>query len=253
METLVRIIAIASALTTVLPFLLSTQTSLHRHVPGFDVLGSSSANVETERCSVPNDISGTLSSLFGSAQARDNFFLRDKGARVVHLKRVLAQLRSPLEGIQMQDLYETNEWINLRKRGSIELLDKNKMTEYADFQAYIQEGGSAVVSIVDTDDFFLPLKQQLEASLGEISMNVYHSGPNAVALNRHCDSYDVLVLQLENNKEWEVCSVENVRDGWTNITMVPGDLLYIPKGVWHAATTASGFRTTTHLTIGLLD
>ena len=39
---------------------------------------------------------------------------------------------------------------------------------------------------------------------------------------------------------------------WKNVTMMEGDLLYIPKGVFHAATTAEGCDTSTHATIGLL-
>lgn len=39
---------------------------------------------------------------------------------------------------------------------------------------------------------------------------------------------------------------------WRNITMTEGDLLYIPKGVLHAATTAEGYNTTTHATIGIV-
>ena len=34
--------------------------------------------------------------------------------------------------------------------------------------------------------------------------------------------------------------------------MIPGDVLYIPQGIYHAATTAVGFDTTTHVTIGLM-
>jgi len=101
------------------------------------------------------------------------------------------------------------------------------------------------------DSALIPLKESIEMSLSrEVGINVYHSGPSAVALNRHYDSYDVLVLQIDGEKEWEVC-IDNIE--WTNITMIPGDVLYIPKGIEHAATTAAGFDSTTHATIGLPD
>lgn len=126
---------------------------------------------------------------------------------------------------------------------------------YADFAAYISEGGSAVVPIIE-GDYMYPFRQEMEAALGqEVSMNIYHSGPSAVALNKHYDSYDVFVLQLEGEKEWVIQDggkkkqVQSVSK-WNNTTMVPGDVLYIPEGIYHAATTAEGFDTTTHVTIG---
>ena len=89
-------------------------------------------------------------------------------------------------------------------------------------------------------------------------MNVYHSGTRAVALNIHYDAYDVLVLQLQGEKEWMIQGDnfgEKLGDitKWENVTMMAGDLLYLPQGVFHAATTAEGFDTTTHVTIGLTN
>ena len=105
---------------------------------------------------------------------------------------------------------------------------------------------------ITPDDYLAPFKEKIELSLGgNVSMNIYHSGPSAVALNRHYDKYDVLVLQIEGEKEWEIAATEDEKGEWFNTTMVPGDLLYIPKGIWHAATTASGFDSTNHVTIGL--
>ena len=98
-------------------------------------------------------------------------------------------------------------------------------------------------------------KQEMERVLGQcVSMNVYHSGPGAVALNKHYDSYDVFVLQLAGEKEW-IIQADGEREqlssitAWTNTTMIPGDVMYLPRGIFHAAT--GGQKGSTHVTIGL--
>ena len=44
---------------------------------------------------------------------------------------------------------------------------------------------------------------------------------------------------------------EGLKERPYSVTLLPGDLLYMPKGVIHSAMTATGFSSTTHLTIGL--
>lgn len=130
-------------------------------------------------------------------------------------------------------------------------LNKRAMS-YQQFEEYLENGGSAVICIVNaTDGPLYQLKEHVEQVLKiETSMNVYHSGKRRVALNRHYDTYDVIVLQLEGEKEWEV-QTDFDSEVWQNITLRPGDVLYMPKGIMHAATTAEGFNTTSHVTIGL--
>jgi len=160
----------------------------------------------------------------------------------------------------MQVLFDTTNYIQLRKRGSFDYLDKNE-TSFEQFCDYIQEGGSAVIPVAE-DNALMGFRNEIERSLdSKVSINIYHSGPNAVALNRHYDKYDVFVMQLDGQKEWEVgllrtdasmkdeYSIDNAH--WTNNTLTPGDILYIPKGIYHAATTANGYNSTTHITIGL--
>ncbi len=140
------------------------------------------------------------------------------------------------------------------------MLDKERMS-YQQMTGYIQGGGSIIIPITP-DDYLFPIKLQIERALGlkeenGTTMNIYHSGPSAVALNIHYDAYPVFVLQVEGNKEWIIQDnsfgrpIDDITR-WRNVTMTKGDLLYIPKGVCHAATTAKGFNTTTHVTIGLL-
>lgn len=212
-------------------------------------------NIEEVRETVINDDNGVLSSLFGSETARNNFFQQNIDKNTVYIKRSPNDIPPPIAGIDMLSLYESNDYISLRKRGSQDLLNRNT-TSYDDFSAYIADGGSAVVPIIP-GDYMNSFRSQIEESLGqEVSMNVYHSGTRAVALNIHYDAYDVLVLQLQGEKEWTIQGDnfgEKLSDitKWENVTMTEGDLLYLPQGVFHAATTAEGFDTTTHVTIGL--
>jgi hypothetical protein len=122
------------------------------------------------------------------------------------------------------------------------MLDKSK-TSYSELSEYISDGGSIVIPITP-DDYLFQTKLQIERALGmkdEISsMNIYHSGPSAVALNIHDD------FSTDDYKT-------NVSpESWKNITLTEGDVLYIPKGVLHAATTAVGCDVSTHVTIGLV-
>lgn len=140
------------------------------------------------------------------------------------------------------------------------MLDKERMS-YEEMTGYIQGGGSIIIPITP-DDYLFPFKLQIERALGVkekdgTTKNIYHSGPSAVALNIHYDAYPVFVLQLDGKKEWTIQDdafgrhIDDITR-WRNVTMTEGDLLYIPKGVFHAATTLEGYDTTTHATIGLL-
>ena len=214
-----------------------------------------------------------LASLFGSSNTRDDFFKHILGHRVAYFPRTQnndttscteeQQLEPPIKDIDLQSLYQTNEWTSLRKRGSQDMLDKSK-TSYSELSEYISDGGSIVIPITP-DDYLFQTKLQIERALGmkdEISsMNIYHSGPSAVALNIHYDSYAVLVLQVTGKKMWMIQNDDFSTDdyktnvspeSWKNITMTEGDVLYIPKGVLHAATTAVGCDVSTHVTIGLV-
>lgn len=195
------------------------------------------------------DVDGALANLFGSEHAREAFFSHHFKETPVHILRKEAKFPSPLQKVCMHDFYKACEFINLRKRGSMDLLDKST-TSFQDLGDYIQAGGSAVVSVVEKETGKIyELKQRLEQCFGqELSFNIYHSGPNGVALTPHYDAYDVFVLQLEGEKTWKIMITE---EDSVTLTLVPGDLLYIPTPVVHSAKTSDGFDVSTHVTIGL--
>ena len=132
------------------------------------------------------------------------------------------------------------------------------------------------------------LHEDLSASLGfAVGINAYFSAPEATALKPHTDPYDVLVIQLQGHKRWKVClaatdktaaadsmtesdaaevlelkkhnplgctrvegALEDPELACKELVMGPGDVLYLPKGVVHTATTVND-TVSAHLTISL--
>ena len=66
------------------------------------------------------------------------------------------------------------------------------------------------------------------------------------------------MLQLEGEKTWtiqadgEAASLGSITS-WKTVVMKEGDLLYVPKGIFHYAQTADGFDVSTHVTIRLQE
>ncbi len=104
--------------------------------------------------------------------------------------------------------------------------------------------------------------------LHAVQANIYLTPPNAQGFRVHYDTHDVLVLQVSGQKVWrvwdEIPFPAPTRDTpWMNhvepigaphiFTVQPGDVLYVPRGVMHDATTRDGDGPSLHITIGLLD
>ena len=124
-----------------------------------------------------------------------------------------------------------------------------------------------------------------------ISIHLYVSAPGSKVLKPHTDPYDVLVFQLVGTKSWRACTPKpelatlkyNLRDDLNqaqlcmlkeldlgriegcntytvndtvnlnceDFTMSPGDVLYMPKGVVHYATTSPVSGGSFHMTVGI--
>lgn len=76
-----------------------------------------------------------------------------------------------------------------------------------------------------------------------VQANAYLTPPSAAGLGRHADTHDVLIVQIDGSKTWEV-------DGLGEFTVAPGDVIYIPRGTPHVARTST--QTSLHLTLGVL-
>jgi uncharacterized RmlC-like cupin family protein len=108
-------------------------------------------------------------------------------------------------------------------------------------------GGGATIVLQGLHHLWPPLQRfcgQLErATSHAVQANAYLSPPGAAALRHHRDTHEVLALQVEGRKTWEI-------DGLGSITMEAGDVAYLPAGTGHAA--AAQDQHSLHVTIGVL-
>lgn len=98
----------------------------------------------------------------------------------------------------------------------------------------------------------------------EVQANLYVTPRNGKGFECHWDGHDVLVLQLNGTKNWdlypqidELPRPTHPGDKYVklvnpikHVTMKPGDVLYVPRGVPHEA--QAGNEASSHLTIGLV-
>jgi hypothetical protein len=108
-------------------------------------------------------------------------------------------------------------------------------------------GGGATIVLQGLHHLWPPLQRfcaRLErATSHAVQANAYLSPPGAAALRQHCDTHEVLALQVEGSKTWQI-------DGLGPVTMDEGDVAYLPAGTGHAA--AAQDRHSLHVTIGVL-
>lgn len=84
----------------------------------------------------------------------------------------------------------------------------------------------------------------LEAEISHpVQVNAYLTPPGAAGLAPHADGHDVIAVQLHGSKAWTV-------DGLGDITLDPGDALYLPAGTRHSAETTE--QASLHLTVGII-
>ncbi len=112
--------------------------------------------------------------------------------------------------------------------------------------------------------------QRLSDELGHpVQANAYLTPPQSTGFSEHYDVHDVFVIQVHGRKRWRIH--EPVRrhplrsEPWTDrrheveqargrepvldVTLEPGDCLYLPRGYLHAATALG--EVTLHVTLGV--
>ncbi|YCI07136.1 cupin domain-containing protein (plasmid) [Ensifer sp. D2-11] len=135
------------------------------------------------------------------------------------------------------------------------------------FDAY-STGASIIIN--NLEDFHLPLasfvRELEELFSSRVSASAYLTPQQARAFRVHFDTHDVLILQVEGTKHYRLfknansphlpikrqfypISHEEIGEPSDSITLKPGDLLYIPRGLVHAAHTDESHSL--HLSIGL--
>jgi ribosomal protein L16 Arg81 hydroxylase len=108
------------------------------------------------------------------------------------------------------------------------------------------------------------LRARLEQELLEtVNMNAYLSHPSAFGFHPHYDTHEVLALQVAGKKQWKLYGTNHTfplatqpskgrktpQKSTVTVELSPGDVLYLPRGMWHSAQTigSSSF----HITIGI--
>lgn len=107
-----------------------------------------------------------------------------------------------------------------------------------------------------------------KAFLHPVQANIYLTPPGAQGFRKHFDGHDVLVLQVSGEKRWRIWDGQPYPDPtpntpWDNryipdtepaeLTMRPGDALYVPRGAVHEAMAQADGEPSLHVTVGLLE
>lgn len=129
----------------------------------------------------------------------------------------------------------------------------------------LRDGYTLIIDAVDDmADGVMRAAEDFERVLQEgVQVNLYAGWREQQGFNRHCDTHDVIVLQVHGKKYWRVyeggrphplkddiapSSVPPDRVVWEGL-LEDGDALYIPRGWWHEASGVG--EVTLHLTFGI--
>lgn len=121
-------------------------------------------------------------------------------------------------------------------------------------------------SVEGFDPNVAQLARAIETDMGaRVQVNSYLTPPAAQGFKPHYDTHDVLVAQVQGEKLWKlygadsVCPLNEMIDGDPKfresmrppkeIRLMPGDVLYLPRGWIHEAVTEQ--HLSLHLTIGI--
>jgi ribosomal protein L16 Arg81 hydroxylase len=129
-------------------------------------------------------------------------------------------------------------------------------------------GKGATIALTSLDRSWKPLGElcmRLEEQLDHgIKTNVYITAGQTAGFPAHYDTHDILVLQIAGKKLWRIfeptiklpdtsqpCEPKSFSPGprLTEIELHAGDLLYLPRGYGHAATTSKSHSA--HVTVGI--
>jgi hypothetical protein len=136
----------------------------------------------------------------------------------------------------------------------------------AEFHAKLAEGASLVIDAIDQ---IHPPVQKAAAGLEgffrtPVQVNAYASWTAEEGFGTHWDDHDVVMLQLEGSKRWKIYGPTRRAPAWRDVeapeaptgdpiadlVLTPGDVLYLPRGWWHAVSADQG-TASLHLTFGL--
>ncbi|MFE9354893.1 JmjC domain-containing protein [Streptomyces olivaceoviridis] len=130
----------------------------------------------------------------------------------------------------------------------------------------LKEGASLALDSVD--ELHPPIARLCEAIERElrtrVQANLYASWTSTEGFGVHWDDHDTIVVQLDGAKRWRIYGttrpfplyrdIEDPGEAPTepvaDLVLWPGDVLYVPRGLWHAVAADQGIRSL-HVTRGL--
>ncbi|MER7668156.1 cupin domain-containing protein [Kitasatospora sp. NPDC096128] len=137
----------------------------------------------------------------------------------------------------------------------------------AQLHARLAEGASLVVDAID--EIHPPIRssaEDLERFVGTpVQTNAYASWTEQEGFGRHWDDHDVVVVQQYGAKRWRLWEPTRLAPTFRDVdspeepegepvadfVLLPGDVLYLPRGWWHSVTADQGTESL-HLTFGLV-
>jgi hypothetical protein len=136
----------------------------------------------------------------------------------------------------------------------------------AELHARLAEGASLVLDAVDElHPAVGRAAMELEAWLRTgVQTNLYASWTERQGFGVHWDDHDVVVLQVYGAKRWRLYGPTRTAPMYKDteeppppadkpdeeLVLLPGDLLYLPRGWWHAVAASEGEHSL-HLTFGI--
>ncbi|NQW01991.1 MAG: hypothetical protein HQ483_19965 [Rhodospirillales bacterium] len=211
----------------------------------------------------------------------DDFFQNYLGRKALHIPGKPDKFSGLFDWADVNRIINT---ANIWNANSFKLILDNESVAPAEYMPqgflnvrivsdYIEKGASVVLSGMETyAEGSAALAASLQAALGGYSQcNLYCSFQQHPGFLPHFDLMDVFVFQIDGEKDWDIFETqfENpmLKPGChqmsfsreqhaankgaieKKVTMKPGDVLYIPKGKYHAAIATSAHSL--HLTYGI--
>jgi len=146
-----------------------------------------------------------------------------------------------------------------RKMGPFRQVSSEKLTQLC--------ANGATLIINGIERFWVPLNvltRELFATVAErVQANAYYSHKAVQGFNVHYDTHEVFVLQISGSKLWRLGPISypdplNTQPSsaqqppevdFDELTLRQGDVLYVPRGLWHCAIATS--EPSLHITIGV--
>ena len=144
---------------------------------------------------------------------------------------------------------------------------RSGMVDVAKLYQYFADGATIILPQLHTRvpalaGFCRALEREFSS---RFQTNIYMTPGNAQGFRPHYDTHDVFVLQIAGSKNWQIfetpvelplkgqhfdSSVHPLGEVTQSFTLNPGDLLYIPRGLVHDAT--SNDEISLHITTGVM-